>query len=88
MAVDPERAGEVTRHLREDVARWAQQQPGFVSGQWLGRDGGTEAMGVVVFASQADADRAAQGPRGYPRDAARAWNIEAVAVYEQLAAAR
>jgi hypothetical protein len=87
MSVDPARAGDVVRHLREDVAGWAKQQPGFVSGQWLSGDGETEALGVVVFASQADAARAAQGPRGYPRDAARAWNIEAVSVYEQLAAA-
>jgi hypothetical protein len=27
------------------------------------------------------------GPRRYPPDAARAWNIEGVTVYEQLASA-
>jgi hypothetical protein len=87
MSVDPARTGEVARHLREDVTGWAKQQPGFVSGQWIHADGGTEALGVVVFASQADAARAAQGPRRYPPDAARAWNIEDVTVYEQLASA-
>jgi len=87
MSVDPARTGEVARHLREDVTGWAKQQPGFVSGQWLARDGGTEALGVVVFASGADAARAAQGPLRYPQDAARAWNIEDVTVYEQLASA-
>jgi hypothetical protein len=87
MSVDPARPGEVARHLREDVTGWAKQQPGFVSGQWLGRDGGTEALGVVVFASAADAARAAQGPRRYPPDAARSWNIEDVTVYEQLSSA-
>jgi len=87
MSVDPARAGEVVRHLREDVTGWARRQPGFVSGQWLSRDGGTEALGVVVFASLADADRAAQGPRGYRRDGARAWNIEDVTLYEQAASA-
>jgi hypothetical protein len=88
MSVDPARTGEVARHLREDVTGWAKQQPGFVGGQWLcGGDGGTETLGVVVFASQADAARAAQGPRRYPQDAARAWNIEDVTVYEQLASA-
>ncbi|HEY2266508.1 MAG TPA: antibiotic biosynthesis monooxygenase [Streptosporangiaceae bacterium] len=87
MSVDPARTGEVARHLREDVTGWAKQQPGFVSGQWLGRDGGTEALGVVVFASEADAARAAQGPRRNPPDAARAWNIENVTVFEQLASA-
>jgi hypothetical protein len=87
MSVDPARTGEVARHLREDVTGWAKQQPGFVSGQWIYADGGTKALGVVVFASEADADRAAQGPRRYPQDAARAWNIEDVTVYEQLASA-
>ncbi len=87
MSVDPARAGEVARHLREDVTGWAKQQPGFISGQWLGRDGGTEALGVVVFASEADAARAAQGPRRYPPDPARAWNTEDVTVYAQLASA-
>jgi hypothetical protein len=29
----------------------------------------------------------AQGPRRYPQDAARAWNIADVTVYEQLASA-
>ena len=87
MSVDPARAGEVARHLREDVAGWAKQQPGFVSGQWLGRDGGTEALGVVTFASAEDASQAAQGPRRYVRDAARAWNVEDVTVYEEFASA-
>jgi hypothetical protein len=87
MSADPARAGEVARHLREDVTGWAKQQPGFVSGQWLGGDGGTEALGIVVFATEADAARAAQGPRRYPRDPARAWNIDDVTVYEQLASA-
>ena len=87
MTVDPARTGEVARHLREDVAGWARQQPGFVSGQWLCQDGGPQALGVVVFASRADADRAAQGPRGYHRDGTRAWNIEDVTLYEQAASA-
>lgn len=56
-------------------------------GPGLCQDGGTQALGVVVFASRADADRAAQGPRGYRRDGARAWNIEDVTLYEQAASA-
>lgn len=35
MSIDPERADEAARHLREDVVAWARQQPGFVNGQWL-----------------------------------------------------
>ena len=44
-------------------------------------------MGVVVFASAAAASGAARGPRSYPRDAGRAWNVESVTVYEQLTSA-
>jgi hypothetical protein len=30
---------------------------------------------------------AARGPRSYPRDDSRAWNVENVTVYEQLTSA-
>lgn len=86
MSTDPSRAEEVTRHL-EDVAGWAQRQPGFVTGQWLGSLDGRAGIGVVVFDSEDAASKAAQGPRGYRRVDDRAWNIEDVTVYEQLAAA-
>jgi len=87
MSTDPSRPEEVARHLREDVVRWAKQQPGFVSGQWLRSTDRRTGMGVVVFASEDTATSAAQGPRSYPRDDNRAWNIESVTVYEQLASA-
>lgn len=87
MTVDPARADEVARHLREDIVGWAKGQPGFVSGQWLLSDERTSGLGVVVFATEAEATRAAGGPRGFPRDDDRAWNVEAVTVYEQLASA-
>jgi quinol monooxygenase YgiN len=35
MSTDPSRVEQVARHLREDVVKFAKQQPGFVSGQWL-----------------------------------------------------
>ena len=44
-------------------------------------------MGVVVFATEDAALAAAQGPRSYPRDDNRAWNIEDVAVYQQVTSA-
>ena len=85
MSIDPARAEEAARHLREDVVGWARQQPGFVNGQWLRNAEGTEGIGVVVFASADAAATAARGPRGYARDDTRPWNIESVTVYEQLA---
>ncbi len=86
MSVDPARAGEVARHFRDDVAVWARRQPGFVSGQWLLTGDRSGGLGAVVFTSEAQATAAAEGPRRYPRDEARAWNIETVTVYEQLTA--
>ncbi|HEX7164087.1 MAG TPA: hypothetical protein VF223_22965 [Trebonia sp.] len=43
-------------------------------------------MGIVIFASEHAATAATQGPRGYPRDESRAWNIEDVTVYQQVTA--
>jgi hypothetical protein len=87
MSTDPSRTDAVTRHLREDIVSWARQQPGFVSGQWLLGPGHDQGMGVVVFATEDAAFAAAQGPRSYPRDDNRAWNIEDVAVYQQVTSA-
>jgi hypothetical protein len=44
-------------------------------------------MGVVVFASEDAAAVAAQGPRNFPRDEDRAWNVEDVTIYEQVSSA-
>lgn len=87
MTIDPARSEEVASHLRNDIVGWAKQQPGFVSGQWLRSADGGDGMGVVVFASENAAATAAQGPRAFPRDDARAWNIQSVTVYEQITAA-
>jgi hypothetical protein len=87
MSIDPSRADVVTRHLREDIVSWARQQPGFVSGQWLLGPGQNHGMGVVIFASEDAAAAAAQGPRNFPRDEGRAWNVEDVTVYEQVTSA-
>jgi hypothetical protein len=85
VSTDPARAEEVARHLREDVAGWAARQPGFVTGQWLASPDGRAGIGLVVFDSEDAAIRAARGPRSYRRDDGRAWNIEDVTLYEQLA---
>ncbi len=87
MSIDPARAGAVTRHFQEDIVSWARQQPGFVSGQWLLNPGCDQGLGVVVFATEDAAITAARGPRSYPRDDGRPWNIENVNVYEVVTAA-
>ena len=87
MSIDPSRAEVVAGHLRTDIVGWARQQPGFVSGQWLLDPDREQGLGIVVFSSQDAAAAAARGPRGFPRDEARAWNVEHVTVYEQVTAA-
>ena len=85
MSTDPSRTDAVAHHLREDIVSWARQQPGFVSGQWLLGPGHDQGIGVVVFTTEDAANAAAQGPRSYRHDDSRAWNIEDVAVYQQVA---
>jgi hypothetical protein len=87
MAADPSRTEDVVRHIRDDVVGWARSRPGFVSGQWLLATDGLRGLGVIVFDSADTAEQAAAGPRNYTRDEARAWNVDSVEVYEQVAAA-
>jgi hypothetical protein len=87
MSIDPSRSDLVTHHLREDIVGWARQQPGFLSGQWLLGSGRDQGLGVVVFASEAAATAAARGPRSFPRDENRAWNVEDVTIYDQVTSA-
>ncbi len=85
MSIDPSRAEEVDTHLRDDIVSWARRQPGFVTGQWLRAADARSGMGVVVFDSLQAATTAAEGPRRFPRDDTRAWNIEGVSILEQIA---
>ena len=85
MTLDPARGAEVERHFREDVLPWARNQKGFVRGQWLSSEGADRGMGVVEFASAAEASAAAQGPLCAPRVDGRAWNTDRVDVFTVLA---
>ncbi len=87
MATDPDRAADVSMHLRGDVTAWARQQPGFVSGEWSLSENRDAGLGVVVFDSAATAGAAATGPRHHVHDDTRAWSITAVTVYESVASA-
>jgi hypothetical protein len=87
MSIDPARTEDVARHFRDDIVGWARQQPGFVSGQWLLGPDREQGMGVVIFATEDAATAAARGPRSYPRDGDRAWNIEDVTIYQQVTSA-
>jgi len=87
MSLDPLRRDDTIRHLRRDVAVWAIGRPGFLSGQWLCSPDSTHALGIVTFQTKTDADAAASGPRANQRDDARAWNIDAADIYDQVARA-
>jgi hypothetical protein len=85
MSADPQRRAETVRHLQRDVEPWATKQAGFVSGQWLATPDGRHGLGVIVFETLEQAELAARGPRSYQRDHERAWNVEQVDVFEQVA---
>jgi hypothetical protein len=87
MVIDPSRVDEVQAHLRDDIVSWARQQSGFVSGQWHLTADQRSGLGVVAFVSEKAATAAADGPRNFPHDDARAWNIDDVTVQEQIASA-
>lgn len=87
MATDPDRATDVSTHLRNDVTAWAKQQPGFISGEWLLSQDRDAGLGFVVFESADAATQAAAGPRRNTHDDRRGWNITAVTVYESVASA-
>lgn len=87
MSLDPDRRSDVIAHLRRDVTGWAGGLPGFVSGRWFCSTDGVEGLGVVLLAAEADVVAAARGPRATPHDDERAWNIESVQVFEQVAQA-
>jgi hypothetical protein len=87
MSLDPDRKPEVITHLERDVAGWAGALPGFVGGRWFCTRDGVDGLGVVMFEAEADVVAAARGPRASGRDEERAWNIDAVQVYEQVAQA-
>ena len=85
MTVDPARADEVDRHLREDVRPWAERQEGFVSGQWLRLDDGEQALGIVTFDTVEHARAAARGPGSQRAVPGRAWNTDSVQVFGLVA---
>jgi len=87
MSINPARADEAARHLREDVVGWATRQPGFVSGQWLLSDDRTCGLGIVVFGSEQSALNAAAGPKSYRREDKRPWNVEEVTLFTEVASA-
>jgi hypothetical protein len=87
MATDPDRATDVSTHLRNDVKTWAIEQRGFVSGEWFLSQEGDAGMGLVVFDSAEAATQAAAGPKRHVHDDNRAWNITAVTIYESVATA-
>lgn len=73
--------------MQTDITAWAQQQAGFIRGEWLISEHCDAGLGFIVFDSADAATRAAIGPRHYVHDGKRAWNITAVTLYESIASA-
>lgn len=87
MSLDPTRLDQVDRHFHEDVVPWATRGDGFVSGRWLRSADGKQGLGILVFESERAAKVAAEGPRRYATVADRAWNIDEVVLFDQVAEA-
>ena len=56
-----------------------------MEGRWLSSPDGRNALGVVSFATHADAEAASAGPRRYGNDPSRAWQISRVEIYDDTA---
>ena len=87
MSLDPARLDEVDRHFEQDVVPWAKRGDGFVDGRWLRSADGKQGLGIVVYESEQAAQAAADGPRRYARVDGRAWNIDEVVLFDQVAEA-
>lgn len=88
MATDPNRSGEVLRHLEEDAKRRVSSRAGYIGGRWLLAEDRRHAVGVIRFDSAEAAQAAAiAGPRRAMDDHSdKAWNVVGVNVFEQVAA--
>lgn len=80
--LDPERADEVVRLLRVEMAPWMRQQPGFVSSHWFLADDRRHCTITVEFETEAEATEVGRATLALPSNPARSWNVgrvEAVA---------
>jgi len=87
MSLDPDRRPDVITHFQRDVAGWAGGLAGFISGRWFCTPDGADGLGVVMFDAEADVVAIARGPRSSQYDDERAWNIDQIQVFEQVARA-
>jgi hypothetical protein len=66
LKVDPARADEAIKFLRETVVPMISQGAGFVSGTWMRSEDGTRTRSLILYedkeAAKAAAGRAAEGP--------------------------
>jgi len=80
--LDPERADEVVRLLRVEMAPWMRQQPGFVSSHWFLAADRRHCTITVEFETVAEAAEVGRATLALPSNPARSWNVgrvEAVA---------
>jgi hypothetical protein len=76
--LDPQRADEVVRLLRSEMAPWMRQQPGFVSSHWFLADDRNHCTVTVEFESEAAAGDVARATLALPSNPARSWNVARV----------
>ena len=82
--LDPDRADEVVRLLRSEMAPWMRQQPGFVSSHWFLADDRQHCTITVDFESESEAAAVARATLALPTNAARSWNVGRVETVADL----
>jgi|GEM_PF-1847764 len=82
--LDPERADEVLRLLRLEMAPWMRQQPGFVSSHWFLAEDRRHCTITVEFESEPEAAEVARATLALPSNRARSWNVGRVETVADL----
>ena len=82
--LDPQRADEVVRLLRVEVAPWMRQRPGFVSSHWLLADDRRHCTITVEFETEPQAGDVARATLALPSNPARSWNVGRVEIVADL----
>lgn len=82
--LDPERADEVIRLLRIEMAPWMRQQQGFVSSHWFLAEDRQHCTITVEFETEPEAAEVARATLALPSNPARSWNVGRVETVADL----
>lgn len=82
--LDPDRADDVVRLLRTEMAPWMRHQRGFLSSRWFLADDRRHCTITVEFDDDRSAKDVAEATLALPDHAARSWHVGRVEVVNDL----